>query len=123
VLAPAPGVALDGVPVGQLLHATAPNVLVPLGMELRPAVSPEQLAGRVGATGGAVVVFAGADTPPFRVPAEALEPLEARSLSDPRLEELAVPRILNARHPRTEPPDVEIENQPLGPLPLWRLGG
>jgi hypothetical protein len=97
VLAPA---SLDGLPIGLLLHATAPGVLVPLGMELRPAVSPEQLAGRLGATGGAVVVFCAPGEPPFRVPADALEPLEARSLSDPRLEELGAPRILTAARAR-----------------------
>jgi hypothetical protein len=119
VVAPA---ALDGLPIGRLLHAAAPGVLVPMGMELRPAVSPEQLAGRLGATGGAVVVFPDPDDAPFRVPADALEPLEARSLADPRLMELAAPRILDVSRPRTDAPDVEIENQPLGPLPLWRLG-
>src|SRR4029077_9533067 len=49
--------ALEGIPFGTLLEAAAPDVLVPLGTRLRPAVSRELIAQRLGATGGALVIF------------------------------------------------------------------
>lgn len=117
----APG-ALDGIPIGRLFHAPVPGVFVPLGLELRPAVSPEHLAGRTGATGGAAVVFPAPNEGPFRIPADALEPLEARVLSDPELADLTIPVVLTRRVPPEPVREVEIENQPLGPLPVWSIG-
>lgn len=117
----APG-ALDGIPIGRLFHAPVPGVFVPLGLELRPAVSPEHLAGRTGATGGAAVVFPAPSEGPFRIPADAFEPLEARVLSDPELADLSIPVVLTRRVPREPAREVEIENQPLGPLPVWSIG-
>jgi hypothetical protein len=111
--------ALEGFPFGVLLDAAAPDVLVPLGTRLRPAVSPELLAERVGAQGGALVVFPALGAPPFRVAADAVQPLDRRVLS--LMKEAAIePTAVN-----TEPPTVaaavEIENDPLGPMPLWGL--
>lgn len=114
--------ALEGLPFGELLHAPAPGLLVPLGWELRPAVSPEELAGRLGATAGALIVFPGPGEPPFRIPAEAIETLEARVLSDGHLRELRVEEMAGPLPPPPEPLDIEVENEPLGPMPLWRLG-
>jgi hypothetical protein len=121
VLVMAPDV-LTGVPFGQLLHAPGPGLLVPLGYEIRPRVSPLELAAGAGATGGALVVFSGPDTPPFRIPAEAVESLQASALADPRLGRLAVEPSV-APPPSPPPPDVEIENHPLGPMPLWGMKG
>lgn len=113
---------LDGFPFGQLLHAPAPGLLVPLGWELRPAVSPDELAVRVGASGGALVVFPGPSEAPFRIPADAIETLEARVLSDGRLRDLHVETMAGPAATPPEPVDIDVENQPLGPMPLWRLG-
>ena len=56
---------------------------------------------------------------PLRIPPEALVPLEPRLLEavDPSAAELAAARP-------ADPPfeaNVQIENQPLGPMPLWGL--
>ena len=60
--------------------------------------------------------------PAFRVPAESLRPLEARLLSELELRELpaeldSLPGSLFASEP-----EIEIENQSVGFLPLWRIG-
>jgi len=135
--APAP-VAIEGFPFGQLFHAPAPGLLVPIGRCLRPAIPAPLLAERLRATDGSVVVFPGSDDlhgpgavgtraerfvePAFRVPAESLRPLEARLLSELELRELpaeldTLPGSLFASEP-----EIEIENQSVGFLPLWRIG-
>jgi hypothetical protein len=111
---------LEGIPFGVLLDAAAPDVFVPLGTRLRPAVPPELLAERLGAQGGALVVFPALGAPPFRVPPEALEPLDRRvlSLMTPPEDEPG------ARPAAADPMDdtsVEVENDALGPMPLWGL--
>jgi hypothetical protein len=111
---------LEGFPFGVLLDAAAPDVLVPLGTRVRPAVSPVLLAERVGAAGGALVVFPGLGETPFRVPAHAIEPLDRRVLAAVEL---------GAAEPTSRPRygeplpgiAVEIQNDPLGPMPLWGL--
>ena len=113
--------ALDAFPFGQLLHTPAPGLLVPLGWELRPAVSPDQLAARVGATAGALVVFPGPGQAPFRIPAEALGTLEARVLADRHLDEIPTERAVDRDPDDGEVLDIEIENLSLGPMPLWRM--
>ncbi len=113
---------LDGFPFGELLHAPAPGLLVPLGWELRPAVSPEALAARMGATGGALVVFPGPGEAPFRIASDSVETLEARALADPRLTDVRVEEAVGPRLAWEEPMEIEVDNQTLGPMPLWRLG-
>jgi hypothetical protein len=114
------GDALEGIPFGVLLAAAAPgaDVLVPLGTRLRPAISPELLAERLGAQGGALVVFPALGAPPFRVDAALLEPLDHRALaglSSPTAE-VGISRTVGSASAA-----VEIENEPLGPMPLWGL--
>ncbi len=111
--------ALEGIPFGTLLEAAAPDVLVPLGTRLRPSVSPELIAERLGATGGATVVYPARDARPVRVAAEALTALEPRLLA---ALEPAAAGVVEGRG-RDLPPDepIEIENRPLGPMPLWGL--
>jgi hypothetical protein len=112
--------ALEGLPFGTLYELGAPDVLIPVGTRLRPAVSPQILSERLGATGGALVLFPDRTGTPVRILPEAIGPLDERLLAalEPalaNLESLGSP----ARPPR-EP--VEIENEPLGPMPLWGLG-
>src|SRR4029453_3064002 len=64
--------ALEGIPFGTLFELAAPDVLVPVGMRLRPAVSASLLGEGLGATGGTTGVFPDRAGAPFRVPAEAL---------------------------------------------------
>ena len=114
------GGVLDGMPFGILLDFAAPDLLVPLGARLRPAVSPQILSERTGATGGAVVVYPGFAEPPFRVPADAIEPFDRRALADADLGSaagIAAVRKRSVEASIAEP--VEIENDHLGPMPLW----
>jgi hypothetical protein len=119
------GAMLDGIPFGTLLDFAAPNLLVPLGARLRPAVSPSILAERTGATGGAIVVFPALGEPPFRVPADAIEPFERRTLADAELADAAPRRhateLVEGSVASASNDPVEIENDRLGPMPLWGL--
>jgi hypothetical protein len=116
------GGVLEGIPFGTLLEAAAPDVLVPLGTRLRPAAGAELIAERLGAAGGALVVFPQLGAEPFRVPAELVEPLDRRALSV-----MTKPEDAEAAGRIAEPAlaldAVEIENEPLGPMPLWGLEG
>jgi hypothetical protein len=117
--------ALEGLPFGVLLDVAAPgapDILVPLGTRLVPAVAPELLAERLGAQGGTLVVFPAAGVPPFRVAPELVEPLDRRALSrlEPPEPAAAAPRDAGDA---PAPAPVEIENDPLGPMPLWGLEG
>jgi hypothetical protein len=113
------GGVLEGLPFGVLLDFAAPGVLVPLGTRLLPAVAPELLAERLGALQGTLVVFPALGAPPFRVAAELVEPLDRRALAGlvPPEHEPGAPREREI----FEPAPVEIENDPLGPMPLWGL--
>jgi len=112
---------LEGLPFGVLLDAAAPgtDVLVPLGTRLSPAVSPELLAERLGAQGGTLVVFPAVGAPPFQVAPELIEPLDRRALSLLEPPELAA--AAREGEAAAAPRAIEIENDPLGPMPLWGL--
>jgi hypothetical protein len=111
---------LDGMPFGTLFQLGAPDVLVPLGMQIRPAAAPELLSERLGATGGAMVVFPDRGSPPVRILPEAIAPFDRRLLVE--LEPALASLEPLGRGDREPDAPVEIENQPLGPMPLWGLG-
>src|SRR4051812_874533 len=71
---------LDVIPLGQLLCELTPGLLVPLGMDVVPRVSPEVLARALGHGSGVVTVFT-ADNRPFQVADTAFQTLERRSLA------------------------------------------
>ncbi len=110
---------LDGLPFGTLYQLGAPEVLVPLGMQIRPAASPELLAERLGASDGAMVLFPDRSSPPVRILREAIVPLDRRVLVEiePALANLETA----GRSEREAEAPIEIENEPLGPMPLWGL--
>jgi hypothetical protein len=110
---------IEGIPFGTLFALAAPDVLVPIGTAVRPAVSPALLAERLGAAGGAVVLFPAPGQPPVRVPADALAPLEPRVLGSIDPETAALAAIPAPPLPLGDV--VEIANDPLGPMPLWGL--
>jgi hypothetical protein len=116
------GNQLEGFPFGTLLEAAAPDVLVPLGTRLRPAAAPELVAERLGAGGGALVVFPALGASPFRVAAELVVPLERRALAVMTGPEDAA-SAGGVAMPAAAAEPVEIENEPLGPMPLWGLEG
>ncbi len=111
---------LEGMPFGTLLQLGAPEVLIPLGTRLVPAVSPAILAERLGAVGGAMVLFPGLGAAPLRVLAEAIVPFERRLLAELEPAVANLEALGQKERPVEEP--VVIENEPLGPMPLWGLG-
>jgi hypothetical protein len=111
---------LDGLPFGTLYQLGAPDVLVPLGMQIRPAAAPALLSERLGATGGAMVLFPDRTGPPVRILPEAVMAFDRRLLVE--LEPALASLEPFGRSDREPDPPVEIENQPLGPMPLWGLG-
>ena len=110
---------LEGIPFGTLLEAAAPDVLVPLGSRFRPAVS-RNLSPSGSAPGGALVVFPERGGRPLRIPPEAMTALEPRILEALDPQSMEVPRLTFEEDPLAQP--IEIENEPLGPMPLWGLG-
>ena len=111
---------LDGLPFGTLYQLGAPEVLVPLGMQIRPAASPQLLAERLGATDGAMVLFPDRVSPPVRILPEAIVPFDRRLLVEI---EPALANLETVGRREREPDEpIEIENEPLGPMPLWGLG-
>ena len=110
---------LDGIPFGTLYQLGAPEVLVPLGTQIRPAASPEVLAERLGAAGGAMVLFPDLKVAPVRILPEAIVPFDRRLLVEI---EPALANLEAVGRTEREPDEpVEIENVPLGPMPLWGL--
>ena len=104
---------LDIVPLGQLLSELAPGLLVPLGLDLVPRVSPDVLSRAIGHHGGVVTVFC-TEAMPFQLAESALVPLERRALA-----KLAVDRaeIQDLSVPLGERPS--LRNDAVGRFSLW----
>jgi hypothetical protein len=121
VLGSGAGGDLGGLPFGQLLDEVAPGILVPVGMRITPAVSPRQLAERLGMVEGTYLVFPDATSAPWRVAAGQIEPLERHILAQARIEQQrpASARRMVAPVEELAPPDVAHDR--LGPWPLWGL--
>jgi len=94
-------------------------VLVPVGTRLVPAVSPALLVERLGATEGNTVVFPDRSGAPFRVAAGSLVPLELRVIG--ALKPVRPDRVVEDMRDEPIGEPVEIENRPMGPMPLWGL--
>lgn len=107
------GENLDIIPLGQLMSELAPGLLVPLGLDLVPRVSPEVLARAIGHHGGLVTVFC-VDGPPFQIADSALVPLERRALAKLEVERA---EILDMGAAAAERPS--LRNDPVGRFSLW----
>jgi hypothetical protein len=104
---------LDVIPLGQLLCELTPGLLVPLGMDVVPRVSPDVLARALGHGPGFVTVFT-PDNRPFQVPDSGFQTLERRSLAKLDAERASVDDF------GAEPnPDVEVVNDAVGRFALW----
>jgi hypothetical protein len=112
---------LEGIPFGQPLEEAAPGVLVPVGRRLRPALSPGLLAERLGLGQGALCVFTETGAGPFRVADKQLEPLERRALARADLPWAGPIGRASEGPPGPQADAPEIENDPLGLMPLWGL--
>ncbi len=112
---------LEGFPFGRPLEEAAPGVLIPVGTCVRPAVSPSLIRDSLAAGGDGTFVFSAADAPPFRIADESFAPFERRVLS--RIA-VSTPPMVGALPSATPPPGAaapEVENDALGPLPVWGL--
>ena len=104
---------LDVIPLGQLLCELTPGLLVPLGMDVVPRVSPEVLARALGHQAGVITVFT-SDGRPFQVAEGAFTTLERRSLAKlevdkPGVEDMTV----------EPPPEAQVVNDAVGRFALW----
>jgi hypothetical protein len=104
---------LDVIPLGQLLSELAPGLLVPLGMDVVPRVSPEVLARALNHATGVITVFT-PDGHPFQVAEGAFSSLERRSLA--KLEVDRAEAIDLAAEPTAE---AQIVNDAVGRFALW----
>lgn len=104
---------LDVIPLGQLLCELTPGLLLPLGMDTVPRVSPEVLA-RALDHGPNVVTVLAVDDRPFQIPNAAFATLERRSLARLEVETALVEDLA------TEPPvEVQVVNDAVGRFALW----
>ncbi len=104
---------LDVIPLGQLLCELTPGLLVPLGMDVVPRVSPEVLARALGHQAGVVTVFT-MDGRPFQVSDGSFQTLERRSLA-----KLEVDRASIEDFAAEVSPDAQIVNDAVGRFALW----
>ncbi len=108
------------IPFGQPLVEAQDRLFVPVGMSLRPQLSPDLLASHLGIGDGNICVFPAPDVPPFRVAPTAFEALERRALGRVDVPWATPPS--NSLGPSLAAESTaapEIENESLGLLPLW----
>lgn len=121
---------VDGLPLGEMFQEAAPSIFIPVGFEFLPRVSEAVLSDHVGGVHGRVVVFrrrggspvAASAVPegPFAVDEGSFEPLGRRVLG--RMEVETRPR--SPRGGEARPPALAlVQNDALGPLPLWGFRG
>lgn len=104
---------LDVVPLGTLLTELAPGILVPIGMEVVPRVSPEVLAMALGHGSGVLTVFTPGGAP-FQLPEAKLATLERRTVAKLEAEPVEVTDVALAAAG-----DPTVVNDPLGRFALW----
>jgi hypothetical protein len=104
---------LDVIPLGQLLCELTPGLLVPLGMDVVPRVSPEVLARALGHQAGIVTVFT-TDGRPFQVNEGAFTTLERRSLA-----KLEVDPAESIDYAAEASAEAQVVNDAVGRFALW----
>ena len=104
---------LDVIPLGQLLCELTPGLLVPLGMDVVPRVSPEVLARALGHQSGVVTVFT-TDGRPFQVGDGSFQTLERRSLA-----KLEVERATVEDFGADVSAEARVVNDAVGRFALW----
>lgn len=104
---------IDVIPLGQLLSELSPGLLVPLGMDLVPRVSPEVLARALGHGAGVLTVFP-PDGKPFQISESALKALERRTLAKIEVDRASVVEVA-----LEEAGDPKVVNEAVGRFALW----
>jgi hypothetical protein len=104
---------VDVVPLGQLLCELAAGLLVPLGMDVVPRVSPEVLARALGHGAGLYTVFP-TDGRPFQIADSALVPLERRAVARIEVDRA---EVIDVSVPDASEP--VVANDPVGRFALW----
>jgi hypothetical protein len=104
---------LDVIPLGQLLSEITPGLLVPLGMDVVPRVTPEVLARALGHQPGLVTVFT-TDGKPFQINESAFQSLERRSLA-----KMDVDQAETTDYAAQPPTDAQVVNDSVGRFALW----
>jgi hypothetical protein len=105
--------AIGNLPVGQLLYAAAPSVLVPLGMSLVPRLRGELLREKLAGTADGYVIFA-PGAAPFSVARSHFAPISSAFVTQLLAAESAVSPVDPPPLPTT------VVNDPLGLFfPLW----
>ena len=104
---------LDVIPLGQLLCELTPGLLVPLGMDVVPRVSPEVLSRALGHAAGLVTVFT-TDGRPFQVNEGAFTTLERRALA-----KLEIDRAEPIDYAAEPPAEAQVVNDLVGRFALW----
>ncbi len=104
---------LDVIPLGQLLCELTPGLLVPLGMDVVPRVSPEVLARALGHQAGVVTVFT-PDNRPFQIAESAFQTLERRALAKMEAERAGIDDYSAAAEG-----EVSVVNDAVGQFALW----
>lgn len=104
---------LDVIPLGQLLCELTPGLLVPLGMDVVPRVTPEVLARALGHAAGLVTVFT-TEGRPFQVTEGSFASLERRSLA-----KMEVERAETIDYAAAVPEAPQVVNDPVGRFALW----
>ena len=95
------------------MYELTPGLLVPLGMDVVPRVSPEVLSRALGHTGGLVTVFT-TDGTPFQVSEGSFQTLERRSLA-----KLEVDRAETTDYGADAPAGASVVNDAVGRFALW----
>jgi hypothetical protein len=104
---------LDVIPLGQLLCELTPGLLVPLGMDIVPRVSPEVLARALGHAPGVVTVFT-TDNRPFQIGEGSFTSLERRSLAKMDVDRAEIQDL--GAEPSVE---AQVVNDAVGRFALW----
>ena len=108
---------IDIVPLGQPLAELAAGLLVPLGMDLVPRVSPEVLARTLGHGAGLLTIFSHQGNP-FQIAETDFLPLERQSIARIEVDRAIATDV--ASEPVSDP---RVVNDPVGRFALWGYRG
>ncbi len=104
---------IEAIPLGTFFVEIHPNLYVPAGHEVTPAVAPDVLARALGAP-ASQVLFIGTDARAIAVEESAFAPLETALLEAPAWEPLVAETIERALEEAT----IDLKVTPIGLLPL-----